>query len=114
MIYLNLNYVYDIEKFATPYFYFKIFHFDMFLFSPQEYFYGLANDLSPHSNVANFRDLFIYKIGGGPQAPRSALPVGAEPAADPTRLAPVTIDHNLVHLVLAVSFAKEPEEIISR
>ncbi|KAL8498992.1 hypothetical protein ACS0TY_022086 [Phlomoides rotata] len=82
-------------------------------FRIREYFYGLSNDLSPHSNIANFRDLFIYKIGGGPQAPRSALPVGAEPAADPTRLTPVTIDHNLTHLVLAVSFAKEPEEIIS-
>ncbi|CAH2049841.1 unnamed protein product [Thlaspi arvense] len=52
----------------------------------REYFYGLANDLSPHSNIANFSDLSVYRIGGGPQAPRSALPIGAEPAADPTRL----------------------------
>lgn len=88
----------------------------MLLFIPlmQEYFYGPANDLSPHSNIANFSDLHIYRIGGGPQAPRSALPVGAEPAADPTRLIPVTVNQDLLHLVLAVSFAKEPEEIISR
>ncbi|XP_010087811.2 protein CLP1 homolog [Morus notabilis] len=79
----------------------------------REYFYGLANDLSPHSNIANFSDLSIYRIGGGPQAPRSALPIGAEPAADPTRLVPVNINQDLLHLVLAVSFAKEPEEIIS-
>ena len=83
-----------------------------FLF--QEYFYGIANDLSPHSNIANFNDLSVYKIGGGPQAPRSALPIGAEPVADPTRLVPVTINRDLLHLVLAVSFAKEPDQIISR
>ncbi|KAJ8419564.1 hypothetical protein Cgig2_017992 [Carnegiea gigantea] len=79
----------------------------------REYFYGLANDLSPHSNVANFSDLSVYRIGGGPQAPRSALPIGAEPAADPTRVVAVNISQDLLHLVLAVSFAKEPEEIIS-
>ncbi|XP_057422871.1 protein CLP1 homolog [Lotus japonicus] len=79
----------------------------------REYFYGLGNDLSPHSNIANFSDLFVYRIGGGPQAPRSALPIGAEPAADPTRLVPVNINHDLLHAVLAVSFAKEPDEIIS-
>lgn len=80
----------------------------------QEYFYGLANDLSPHSNIANFSDLFVYRVGGGPQAPRSALPIGAEPAADPTRVVPVNISRDLLHVVLAVSFAKEPDEIISR
>ncbi|GMN42370.1 hypothetical protein TIFTF001_011580 [Ficus carica] len=79
----------------------------------REYFYGLANDLSPHSNIANFSDLSVYRIGGGPQAPRSALPIGAEPAADPTRLVPVNINQDLLHLVLAVSFAKEPDQIIS-
>lgn len=81
---------------------------------PQEYFYGPSNDLSPHSNVVNFSDLFIYRIGGGPQAPRSALPIGAEPSADPTRLVPVSISRDLLHLVLAVSYAKEQDQIISR
>ncbi|KAM1015288.1 hypothetical protein ACFX1T_044982 [Malus domestica] len=77
------------------------------------YFYGLANDLSPHSNIANFSDFSVFRIDGGPQAPRSALPIGAEPAADPTRLAPVNINRDLLHTVLAVSFAKEPDQIIS-
>lgn len=80
----------------------------------QEYFYGLVNDLSPHSNISNFNDLFVYRIGGGPQAPRSALPIGAEPSADPLRLVHVNINRDLLHLVLAVSYAKEPEEILSR
>ncbi|KAL7232409.1 hypothetical protein ACSBR2_010434 [Camellia fascicularis] len=79
----------------------------------REYFYGLANDLSPHSNITSFSDLSVYRIGGGPQAPRSALPIGAEPAADPTRLVLVNINRDLLHLVLAVSFAKEPDQIIS-
>ncbi|KAL3844252.1 hypothetical protein ACJIZ3_001655 [Penstemon smallii] len=79
----------------------------------REYFYGLSNDLSPHSNIVNFSDLCIYRVGGGPPAPRSALPIGAEPATDPTRLTPVYINRDLLHLVLAVSYAKEPEEIIS-
>ncbi|XP_059641405.1 protein CLP1 homolog isoform X1 [Cornus florida] len=79
----------------------------------REYFYGLANDLSPHSNIANFSDLSVYRIGGGPQAPRSALPIGAEPAADPTRLVLVSSNRDLLHGVLAVSFAKEPDQIIS-
>lgn len=88
--------------------------FFLSLLLPQEYFYGPSNDFSPHSNVVNFSDLIIYRIGGGPQAPRSALPIGAEPAADPTRLVPVTINRDLLHLVLAVSYAKEQDEIVSR
>ena len=47
--------------------------------------YGLGNDLSLRSNIANFSDLFVYRIGGGPQSPRSALPIGA----DPMRLVPL-------------------------
>ena len=80
----------------------------------QEYFYGIANDLAPHSNIVNFSDVSVYKIGGGHQAPRSALPIGAEPVADPTRLVAVNISTDMTHTVLAVSYAKEPDEIISR
>ncbi|KAF6155687.1 hypothetical protein GIB67_007124 [Kingdonia uniflora] len=80
----------------------------------QEYFYGLSNELSPYSNVANFSDFFVYKIGGGPAAPRSALPIGAEPTADPKRAVLVNINRDWLHSVLAVSFAKEPDQIISR
>ncbi|URE12219.1 Pre-mRNA cleavage complex II protein Clp1 [Musa troglodytarum] len=55
-------------------------------FRIREYFYGLANDVSPHSNIVNFSDISVYQIGGGPQAPHSTLPIGAEPVADPTRV----------------------------
>ncbi|RWW87063.1 hypothetical protein BHE74_00004131 [Ensete ventricosum] len=83
------------------------------LIALQEYFYGLANDLSPHSNIVNFTDISVYRIGGGPQAPRSALPIGAEPVADPTRVVAVNVNRDLLHLILAVSYAKEPDQIIS-
>lgn len=79
----------------------------------REYFYGIANDLSPHSNIANFSDFFVYRIGGGPQAPKSALPIGADPVANPLRVAPVNIDRDLLHVVLAVSYAQEPDQIVS-
>ncbi|KAJ9135189.1 hypothetical protein P3X46_032398 [Hevea brasiliensis] len=79
----------------------------------REYFYGIANDLSPHSNIANFSDLFVYRIGGGPQAPRSALPIGADPVANPLRVTAVNIDRDLLHVVLAVSYAQEPDQIVS-
>lgn len=79
----------------------------------REYFYGPLNDLSPHSNIVSFTDINVYRIGGGPQAPRSALPIGAEPVADPTRLVAVNINRDLLHLILAVSYAKEPDRIIS-
>ena len=72
------------------------------------------NDLSPHSNIVNFSDISVFRIGGGPQAPRSALPIGAEPLADPTRLVSVNVNRDLLHLVLAVSYAKEADQIISR
>ncbi|XP_044501396.1 uncharacterized protein LOC123222608 isoform X2 [Mangifera indica] len=58
-------------------------------------------------------DLLVYKIGGGPQAPRSALPVGADPVANPLRLVPVNIDQDLLHSVLAISYAKEPDQLPS-
>ncbi|KAF7084364.1 hypothetical protein CFC21_088006 [Triticum aestivum] len=82
-------------------------------FRIKEYFYGIANDLAPHSNVVNFSDVSVFRIGSGHQAPRSALPIGAEPVADPTRLVAVNISTDMVHTVLAVSYAKEPDGIIS-
>ena len=43
----------------------------------REYFYGPKGDLSPHLLELNFEDVRIFKVGGGPRAPRSALPIGA-------------------------------------
>ncbi|MCO5605129.1 hypothetical protein L7F22_059309 [Adiantum nelumboides] len=79
----------------------------------REYFYGLSNDLAPHAASVNFNDVQVFRIGGGPQAPRSALPIGAEPTADPTRVVPVTVSHDLLHSVLAVSYASEPDQLLT-
>jgi len=79
----------------------------------RDYFYGSDDRLAPHAASAAFTELQVFKVGGGPQAPRSALPIGAQPAADPTRVVPVAITRELEHAVLAVSYAKEPSEVLS-
>lgn len=47
--------------------------------SPQE--------LSPASQTARFEDLEVYRVGGGPRAPSSALPIGERGAEHGWRLA---------------------------
>ena len=42
----------------------------------KEYFYGPQGNLMPHSQTVRLSDLKIYRIGGGPRAPTSALPIG--------------------------------------
>lgn len=81
----------------------------------QEYFYGLSKELSPYANTMGFYDLQVFRIGGGPQAPRSALPIGSDPVSNPLRVTPVSIDdRDLLHSVLAVSYAEEQDQIVSR
>lgn len=70
--------------------------------------------ISHHTRTLQTSVIFLFIALEVGRRPRSALPIGAEPAADPTRLVPVNINRDLLHLVLAVSFAKEPEEIMSR
>ncbi|KAK9818033.1 hypothetical protein WJX72_005994 [[Myrmecia] bisecta] len=79
----------------------------------KEYFYGVRGDLSPQSQTVNMSELRVYRAGGGPRAPSSALPIGSEPVADPLRLAPININSDLLHSVLAVSHATEPEQLLS-
>lgn len=62
--------------------------------------------------MVDFRDVTIYKVGGGPQAPTSALPIGAESTQDPVRLVEIHPTSDLVHSVLAVSHAKTPEQVL--
>ncbi|KAJ6371404.1 hypothetical protein OIU77_001833 [Salix suchowensis] len=38
---------------------------------------------------------------------------GLNPVANPLRVAPVNIDRDLLHVVLAVSYAQEPDQIVS-
>ena len=42
----------------------------------REYFYGVRGDLQPQAQTVRFDELAIYKVGGGPKAPSTALPIG--------------------------------------
>jgi len=79
----------------------------------REYFYGISGDLCPHSTVVDFKDVVIYKVGGGPLAPQSALPIGAQSSVDPVRLVEIVPSSEIVHSVLGVSHAKSPEHILN-
>jgi len=79
----------------------------------REYFYGCGKDtLYPYQTVLDFKEVIIYKIGGGPQAPSSALPIGASPTMDPVRLIEISPCTELVHSLLGVVHAKSPETIL--
>lgn len=56
----------------------------------REYFYGIRKELAPHSQTVNTHSLQgrIYRVGTGPRAPTSALPIGATSVADPLRRGP--------------------------
>ena len=81
----------------------------------REYFYGPAAgpQLSPHSGSLRFDELLLYRVGGGPRAPASALPVGAEPVASPLRCSQVVPSIELLHSVLAVSHAASAAELLT-
>ena len=81
----------------------------------REYFYGpsAGPPLCPHSASCRFDELLLFRVGGGPRAPASALPVGAEPVASPLRCTPVTPSLELLHALLAVSHAESPAELLT-
>jgi polyribonucleotide 5'-hydroxyl-kinase len=79
----------------------------------KEYFYGVAGDLCPHSTVVDFKDIHVYKVGGGPSAPSGALPIGAQSTVDPVRLVEVAVAPELGHSILGVSHATKPEELLN-
>lgn len=78
----------------------------------REYFYGPQAGLCPISKVVYFNEVSIYRIGGGPQAPSSALPIGAAPSVDPIRLMEVQPSASLLHCVLGVSHATSVDDTL--
>jgi polyribonucleotide 5'-hydroxyl-kinase len=80
----------------------------------REYFYGITGDLCPHSTVVDFKDVCIYRIGGGPAAPQSALPIGAQPTVDPVQLVEIIPNSELAHSILAVVHADNLDAILKR
>ncbi|KAJ8881351.1 hypothetical protein PR048_017832 [Dryococelus australis] len=75
----------------------------------REYFYGLRTPLYPHSFDVWFSDTKIYKIGA-PALPDSCMPLGMKAEDNMTKLVAVTPGPNLLHHLLAVSFASSVEE----
>eukprot|EP00276_Gloeochaete_wittrockiana_P014102 CAMPEP_0184333008 /NCGR_PEP_ID=MMETSP1089-20130417/2094_1 /TAXON_ID=38269 ORGANISM="Gloeochaete wittrockiana, Strain SAG46.84" /NCGR_SAMPLE_ID=MMETSP1089 /ASSEMBLY_ACC=CAM_ASM_000445 /LENGTH=431 /DNA_ID=CAMNT_0026656627 /DNA_START=221 /DNA_END=1516 /DNA_ORIENTATION=+ len=78
----------------------------------REYFYGVLGDLCPHSTVLSFKDVSIFKVGGGPQVSSALLPVGAAPQSDPTRLIEVIPSKDLIHSIIGVSHAAAPDFLL--
>nr|BAJ99161.1 predicted protein [Hordeum vulgare subsp. vulgare] len=78
----------------------------------REYFYGPSGELCPHQKVVQFKDVNIYKVGGGVAAPSHALPLGAKPLLDPDRAVKVEPSVELMNMLLAVSFSKDPNTVL--
>ena len=78
----------------------------------RQYFYGVKADLCPQQKSVSFSEIVIYQIGGGPQAPLSALPIGAQSTHDPLRLSIYYPNSTIGHSILAVSHAKTPEDLL--
>nr|CAD7574586.1 unnamed protein product [Timema californicum] len=75
----------------------------------REYFYGLRTPLYPHSFDVWFSDTKIYKVGA-PALPDSCMPLGMKAEDNMTKLVAVSPGPNLLHHLLAVSFAASTEE----
>ncbi|GLH13385.1 hypothetical protein R5R35_007426 [Gryllus longicercus] len=79
----------------------------------REYFYGMRSPLYPHSFDVRFNETKIYKIGA-PSLPDSCMPLGMKAEDNHTKLVAVSAGTNLLHHVLAVSFAASTEDDVIR
>lgn len=75
----------------------------------REYFYGSKMPLFPHSFDVKFGDIKIFKVGS-PPLPDSCLPLGMKAEDNYTKLVAVQPGPQLLHHILAVSFAESPDE----
>lgn len=76
----------------------------------REYFYGgIKAPLYPHSFDVKWSDMKVYKIGA-PALPDSCMPLGMKAEDNMTKLVAVQTGLNLLHHILAVSFAESTEE----
>uniref|UniRef100_A0A1Q3FCE4 Protein CLP1 homolog n=1 Tax=Culex tarsalis TaxID=7177 RepID=A0A1Q3FCE4_CULTA len=75
----------------------------------REYFYGSKMPLYPHSFDVKFSDVKIFKVGS-PALPDSCLPLGMKREDNFTKLVAVQPGPQLLHHILAVSFAESTED----
>ncbi|CAN8233135.1 unnamed protein product [Cochlearia groenlandica] len=77
----------------------------------KKYFCGAANDLTVYTKTAKFNDIEVYRIGEFEESTSSRL---ATPRGkNPMKITFVEICEHLVNNVLAISYAKQPNQIIS-
>uniref|UniRef100_A0A7S1VE68 Protein CLP1 homolog n=1 Tax=Sexangularia sp. CB-2014 TaxID=1486929 RepID=A0A7S1VE68_9EUKA len=74
----------------------------------RNYFYG-SNRASKRT-LYNWDDVTVCQVGGGPQAPTSALPIGEERKLDITRALAVDLANSTQDVLCAVSYATVPDE----
>ena len=79
----------------------------------EDYFYGPAKELFPSSQTAKIEDLKIYRVGGGPKAPSSALPIGAASISDPLKVSLISNLRDVLFNVVAVSHADSADLLLS-
>ncbi|EFJ41740.1 hypothetical protein VOLCADRAFT_67961, partial [Volvox carteri f. nagariensis] len=80
----------------------------------REYFYGTSRTpLQPATQTIRATDLAVYRIGAGPRAPNTALPLGAVSLADPLRLQNLPPSLEQLQGLLAVSHATTPDQILN-
>ena len=82
--------------------------------SVREYFYGPAGDLCPHQKTFQWREMSVWRVGGGPAAPSSALPIGATRLVDPNAMVKVAVSLELLHAVMGVSYSTEAGQLVQR
>ena len=66
-----------------------------------------------HSQTLPFSQVSIFKVGGGPRAPTTALPIGQQSSSDPLRVTTVAPSMSLLNAVLAVSHGKSNADLLS-
>ncbi|PNW85613.1 hypothetical protein CHLRE_03g194800v5 [Chlamydomonas reinhardtii] len=80
----------------------------------RDYFYGAPGaPLQPATMTVKATDLAVYRIGSGPRAPNTALPIGAVSLADPLRLQALPPSLEMLQAVMAVSHAPTPDQILN-
>lgn len=77
----------------------------------QNYFYGATNDLTAYTKTLKFSDVQVYRIGDFTESSSTS---SQQRRNKPLEITSVEIDKNLQNKVLAISYAKQPHQIISR
>ncbi|KAJ4460834.1 putative Protein CLP1 [Paratrimastix pyriformis] len=75
------------------------------------YFHGPRDTYSPARGNLKFDEIRLFRIWGGKEAPRSALPLGAAPTFDTTRLLEVGPGPDCLNSLVAVVYARSEEDL---